>query len=127
MKTKVFLVGNLARDVELRKANLGNEEVSVATLTVMNNDNDETNVYDVSVWRGLADSCAKYLKKGDKGNNVKKLQQFLNWCINAKLTVDGSFGDVTLKAVKNFQEKYGLKVDGYFGKASLKKAKSIKK
>ena len=68
-----------------------------------------------------------YLKKGDKGNNVKKLQQFLNWCINAKLTVDGSFGDVTLKAVKNFQEKYGLKVDGYFGKASLKKAKSIKK
>ena len=68
-----------------------------------------------------------YLKKGDKGNNVKKLQQFLNWCINTKLAVDGSFGDVTLKAVKNFQEKYGLKVDGYFGKASLKKAKSIKK
>lgn len=68
-----------------------------------------------------------YLAKGDNGGQVKRLQKFLNWCINAKLSVDGSFGDVTLKAVKNFQEKYGLKVDGYFGKASFKKAKSIKK
>lgn len=68
-----------------------------------------------------------YLKKGDKGTQVKRLQQFLNWCINAKLTVDGSFGDKTVKAVKDYQKKYGLAVDGYFGKGSLAKAKSIKK
>ena len=68
-----------------------------------------------------------YLSQGDKGINVERLLKFLNWCINAKLTVDGSFGSKTEKAVKKFQNKYGLTVDGYFGKASLKKAKSIKK
>ena len=68
-----------------------------------------------------------YLKQGDKGTQVKRLQEFLNWCIGAKLVVDGSFGNKTLIAVKNYQFKYGLKVDGYFGKASLTKAKTIKK
>lgn len=68
-----------------------------------------------------------YLSKGDKGINVERLQKFLNWCINAKLDVDGSFGSKTEKAVKKFQKKYGLTVDGNFGPASLKKAKSIKK
>ena len=68
-----------------------------------------------------------YLSQGDKGINVERLQKFLNWCINAKLTVDGSFGDKTVKAVKDYQKKYGLTVDGYFGKGSLAKAKTIKK
>ena len=68
-----------------------------------------------------------YLSQGDKGINVERLQKFLNWCINAKLSVDGSFGPATKKAVKNYQKKYGLAVDGYFGKGSLTKAKSIKK
>ena len=68
-----------------------------------------------------------YLSKGDKGTQVKRLQEFLNWCIGARLTIDGSFGSKTETAVKNYQLKYGLKVDGYFGKASLKKAKEIRK
>lgn len=80
-----------------------------------------------------------YLKKGDKGTNVTRLQQFLNWCINAKLSIDGSFGPATLDAVLDYQKKYGLvsykkvngkKVsyyDGFFGPACLKKAKTIKK
>lgn len=68
-----------------------------------------------------------YLKKGDKGKQVKRLQEFLNWCINAKLNIDGSFGPATEKAVKKYQKKYGLVEDGNFGPASLKKAKSIKK
>ena len=68
-----------------------------------------------------------YLRKGDKGTNVKRLQEFLNWCIGARLSVDGSFGPATLTAVKNYQLKYNLTVDGYFGPASLKKAKEIKK
>ncbi len=68
-----------------------------------------------------------YLSKGDKGTQVKRLQEFLNWCIGARLTIDSSFGSKTEAAVKNYQLKHGLKVDGYFGKASLKKAKEIKK
>lgn len=68
-----------------------------------------------------------YLKKGDKGSNVEKLQGFLNWATGSKLKVDGSFGDLTLSAVKRFQSTYGLQVDGFFGKECLKKAKTIKK
>lgn len=68
-----------------------------------------------------------YLSKGDKGTNVKRLQQFLNWCINAKLNVDGSFGNATLNAVKKYQKTYKLTIDGFFGKKSLEKAKTIKK
>lgn len=67
------------------------------------------------------------MRKGDKGTNVKRLQQFLNWCINAKLSVDGSFGNKTLEAVKKYQKTYGLTVDGFFGRKSLKKAKTVKK
>ena len=68
-----------------------------------------------------------YLKQGDKGTQVKRLQEFLNWCIDADLDVDGDFGTKTLAAVKKYQETYGLEVDGYFGPACLKKAKTIKK
>lgn len=68
-----------------------------------------------------------YLSKGDTGENVKKLQKFLKWCIGEKLEVDGSFGAKTEKAVKKYQKEYKLTVDGMFGPASLKKAKTIKK
>lgn len=68
-----------------------------------------------------------YLRQGDRGTNVMRLQEFLNWCINAGLKIDGSFGDATLAAVKNYQKTYGLKIDGFFGSACLKKAKTIKK
>lgn len=68
-----------------------------------------------------------YLKKGDKGLQVRRLQMFLNWCINANLDVDGDFGNKTRLAVKQYQKKYKLDIDGLFGKKSLAKAKTIKK
>lgn len=67
------------------------------------------------------------LHKGAFGKQVKNLQKFLNWAINAKLDVDGDFGSKTEKAVKDFQKKYGLTIDGRFGAKSLAKAKTIKK
>ena len=71
-----------------------------------------------------AKGCLKY---GDKGEQVKNLQGFLNWCIGAKLDIDGSFGPKTKEAVGKYQEKYGLTVDYKFGPKSLAKAKTIKK
>lgn len=68
-----------------------------------------------------------YLKRGDKGTNVGRLQDFLNWAIGAGLKKDNSFGPLVEKAVLKYQETYGLEVDGYFGPACLKKAKTIKK
>ena len=55
------------------------------------------------------------LKKGSKSEDVKILQQKLN-SKGYKLTVDGIFGNKTLEAVKDFQEKNGLLVDGIVGK-----------
>lgn len=69
----------------------------------------------------------KYLQRGDKGTQVKRLQQFLNWYGGYKLDVDGIFGAKTEKAVKAFQKAFKLDVDGLFGKQSLAKAKQVKK
>lgn len=58
---------------------------------------------------------------------IKRLQSFLNWAVNAKLTADGDYGPKTSAAVKLFQKVVGLKADGLFGKNSLAKAKSYRK
>lgn len=47
-----------------------------------------------------------YHKKGDKGGEVEKIQQFLNDHINAGLEIDGIYGSFTVKAVHDFQQKY---------------------
>lgn len=65
------------------------------------------------------------VKKGSKGSDVKSVQNFLNWCINAKLAVDGNCGNLTDKAIRKYQTQYKLKVDGIFGSASKRKAQEI--
>lgn len=65
------------------------------------------------------------VKKGSKGSDVKATQTFLNWCINAKLAVDGNCGSYTDKAIRKYQTQYKLKVDGIFGSASKRKAQEI--
>lgn len=63
----------------------------------------------------------------DKGTEVKKLQQFLNWALDGNLSTDGEFGLNTEKAVKKFQKLVGISQDGKFGKNSLAKAKEFTK
>lgn len=65
------------------------------------------------------------LQKGDTGTQVKKLQKCLNKIMDAGLTVDGSFGPATLKAVKAFQKKYKLDVDGSVGPKTRAKIKAL--
>lgn len=65
------------------------------------------------------------VKDGSKGEDVKACQTFLNWCINAGLSVDGNAKSKTVKAIKVYQKTYGLGVDGKFGKASRAKAADI--
>lgn len=60
------------------------------------------------------------VKYGSKGSAVITLQAYLNKVENAGLVVDGSFGNATLKAVKNFQAANGLTVDGIVGPATWK-------
>lgn len=66
-----------------------------------------------------------YFKKGDRGEQVKNLQRFLNWNLNCNLQIDGCIGNLTLAQIKNFQKKYNLTQDGYFGPACFKKMKEV--
>jgi len=74
----------------------------------------------------------KAVKKGCKNSTrVKRVQRFLNWCINAKLDVDGVAGEQTDRAIRIFQKTwkktYGLSVDGVFGAGSIAAAKKLVK
>ena len=55
------------------------------------------------------------LKKGDRGQEVSRLQKRL-----CGLTVDGIFGSKTRTAVEDFQSKQGLVVDGIAGTNTLR-------
>lgn len=69
----------------------------------------------------------KTVKLGDKNADVKALQTFLNWCVNAKLKVGGGCRTKTDKYIRVFQKTYGLDVDGIFGSKSRERAKAIVK
>lgn len=58
------------------------------------------------------------LKKGSKGQQVKYLQQCLNFLNNACLEVDGSMGAKTVEALKKWQKQSGLVADGSYGPKS---------
>ena len=60
-------------------------------------------------------------------NDIKLIQQYLNWAINTKLEVDGYYGNATTNAVESFQRKVGLTADGSYGKDTLSAAKKYKK
>ena len=66
---KIHVIGRQTADPVLKTVN----NVSVAEFTVAANtktkgENDEyvSNFYRCSVWRGLGETCAKYLKKGNR-------------------------------------------------------------
>lgn len=69
---KVFLIGNLTRDPELRTTQTG---VSVCSFTIAVNrrrantaeaGQPEADFFRISAWRQLGENCAKYLAKGRK-------------------------------------------------------------
>ena len=75
---KVILVGNLTRDPELSETPSG---VAVCRFAIAvsrdyaNADGTrETDFFNITVWRGRAENCGKYLKKGNKVAVVGSLQ-----------------------------------------------------
>ena len=75
---KVILIGNLTKDPELTTTTSG---VSVVrfTLAVTRRDTNsegerETDFLNIVAWRGLADTCHKFLRKGSKAAVVGNIQ-----------------------------------------------------
>lgn len=57
----------------------------------------------------------KELRKNDKGEEVKRLQQLLTQQGYNNLSQDGRFGISTEASVKDFQSKHGLTANGIMG------------
>ncbi|MBQ0099282.1 MAG: single-stranded DNA-binding protein [Firmicutes bacterium] len=78
MMNKVILIGNLTRDPELTETPNGIAvcRFSIAVLRDYANSDGarETDFFNITVWRGRAENCGKYLKKGNKVAVVGSLQ-----------------------------------------------------
>ena len=74
---------------------------------------------------GTVNSTA-LIRYGEVSKRVEMLQKYLTW-YGAKLTVDGIFGDATLKAVKSMQKSLGVVVDGIVGANTLAAMKAYVK
>ena len=75
---KVILIGNLTRDPELTTTNSG---VSVCRFSIAvqrrfssGENGPQADFFNIVVWRGQADNCHKFLKKGSKCAVVGRLQ-----------------------------------------------------
>lgn len=75
---KVILIGNLTRDPELSTTNSG---VSVCRFSIAvqrrfasGEGGSQADFFNIVVWRGQADNCHKFLKKGSKCAVVGRLQ-----------------------------------------------------
>ncbi len=75
---KVILVGNLTRDPELTETPNGvavcRFSIAVSRDYASSDGTRETDFFNITVWRGRAENCGKYLKKGNKVAVVGSLQ-----------------------------------------------------
>ena len=75
---KVILVGNLTRDPELSETPSGiavcRFSIAVSRDYANADGTRETDFFNITVWRGRAENCGKYLKKGNKVAVVGSLQ-----------------------------------------------------
>lgn len=75
---KVFLIGNLTREPELSSTASGvalcRMGIAVNRNYTNSEGNRETDFFNITTWRGLAERCGKYLHKGSKIAIVGNLQ-----------------------------------------------------
>lgn len=74
---KIIIIGNLTKDPELRTTQDGTPvcgfTVAVNRTKTKNNPEPGTDYFNVTAWRGLGETCAKYLAKGRKVSVVGRV------------------------------------------------------
>lgn len=63
---KVFLIGNLTKDPELTTTTSGIPVCKYSIAVTRKFSQNETDFFNIVVWRAPAENCFKYLKKGNK-------------------------------------------------------------
>lgn len=75
---KAYLIGNITRDLELSKTTSGvsvtHFSIAVNRPFVKDDGERETDFFNVTAWRGVAENCVKFLSKGSKVAVVGSLQ-----------------------------------------------------
>ena len=71
---KITLIGNLTSDPEKRATNNGTSVTSFTIAVNRRGQDKQTDFFRINAWRGLADTCAKFLSKGRKVAVVGELQ-----------------------------------------------------
>ena len=66
------------------------------------------------------------LRRGSQGENVKYLQNLLNYIYGQNLKLDGIFGAATEASVKRFQKEENLVVDGIVGPKTWQRLEQIR-
>ena len=70
---KVFLIGRLARDPELRYTG-NNTPVATFTLAVKRQLSEESDFIPIVFWNKQGETCGKYLKKGSRVSVLGRIQ-----------------------------------------------------
>ena len=107
---RLTIIGNLVRDPELRTVGSG---INVCTFTVAVNRRKKTegqpeaDFFRVSAWRGLADTCSKYLAKGRKVAVVGSVsaQAYMGSDGTAKASLEVTADDVEFLSSRNEQSE----------------------
>lgn len=69
-------------------------------------------IYELSV---APDIAKPTLRRGSRGTQVRILQEDLVY-LGKELAIDGMFGPITEKAVREFQSETGISIDGIYGR-----------
>lgn len=75
-----------------------------------------------------------YFQKGDgystytnMKDDIKLIQEYMNWALGISLAIDGEYGNLTADAVSQFQRKVNINIDGRYGKDTRAAAKKYEK
>ena len=106
---KLTIIGNLTKDPEKRTTSTGVNVTSFTVAVNRKNKQDgqpEADFFRVSAWRGLAETCSKYLAKGRKVAVVGSVsaQAYMGSDGTAKASLELTADDVEFLSSRNESE-----------------------